>query len=324
MRILPPLASGTVLLALLPLAVHGQSRVLTISLGGMNAATVADVQDGVRHDLGSVTPSRPFPLDFAAINSVKGKKYDVAMHQTAAGDNTILLLGKGEHDAACDASREGAGQPQDDGKDRCVILGTVTDGVTATFGVSSTAGVLSLVTKSYPRPRFTLGVEANYKSFGKLGDVACDITALSSCTVDDKAIGVGGFAEYQVIPGLSLGARYERSSYQVTQMNGETAIHDVTLNQFDFYGALHPFGEGLFRPYFLAGWGIWVNRAELTLDGTFLEDRSQSGGRVFGGAGLDFPLFGGLGGRASAGYGSGGSNDADTNFRLGFALTRSF
>ncbi len=325
MRILPALASGALLLALVPVAASGQARVLTISLSGVNSATVATVNNGSRQPVGTVAAGRPLALDFSAINAVKGTRYQVAMHQTATGNNTILLLGDGESDRLCDASRQEPGQATQQDTERCVILGTVVAGRTATLGINSTGGMLDAATSNWWAPQLTIGVEYGRTNFTRLSDVACDrqaIPGLSGCTVDDKGASFGAFAEWHLGPRLRLGLGYHHGSYSVTQGSGSSSIlHDVSVHAVGSY-VRYDVLDGPVVPYVQLRESLYFNKSEIRMLQDLLDTRHQTGFRFGGGGGLDLRIGGNWGARASASYDSGSSRDADSGYWFAFGLTR--
>ncbi len=292
-----------------------RAATLTIRLDGLSSARLVEATPTGRRDLAQVVASAPTSLPMAAINAGKGTRTRVLL-DPAANEPTLVLQSSEVVDRQCAAREKGDAGACDE---VAVLIG----GRDADMTLSLIDGVINVIIRQ-PWPRFTVGVELSHNSFTSLEDVACDQPGVSSCTADDNGIGYGGFVEYGLTPGLGLGLRYERTEFAVDIVNGSEFRHDVSVTRVEGYGHLRPFGTGRFSPFGYAGWGWYQNRSEVLEFGDLVGERDQSGGRTFGGIGVDMRVGDMLGFRFSTGYATGGRNDADNAFRSSFAATFRF
>lgn len=289
--------------------------VLTIRLDGVSSARVVEATPSGRRDLAQVVSAAPGSVLMSAVNAGKGDRIRVLLDATA-NQPVLVLQPPGVADQQCAARDPG-------GADACDEVAVLTWGRSATLMVNGVGGVINVIARQ-PQPRVTVGAEVTYNSFTSLEDVACQQAGLASCMADASGIGYGGFVEYTFTPRLSIGARYERTSYAVDMSNGVRATHDVTLSKYETYGSIRPLLGGPVEPYGFFGWGWYVNESELRQLEQVLEQREQSGGRIFGGIGADIAVGDRFGVRLSGGYGTGGSDDADNHIRATFGATFRF
>lgn len=286
-------------------------EVLTISLGGGgDRAAGAEVllsNGASRTSVARVTGGSPLNLAMAAVNIGKGQRVAVKV----AGDK-VVLVPEGTMDTGCARATRS--------EDECRPVGVVTWGESAAIDLTWKSG--QLASADALLHRFRLGADYTLATFNRLDDIACSdaIPGLTGCESDNKGRGVGLYAEYALLDWFSVGARYARSGYEVTQQyGGTTRHHDLTVSMLDFYGR----GElamGTIRPWGLMGMSWFDNEDEIDDD----EGRSESGLRVIIGGGLDVDLHRRFGARAGMRYAGGGSNDADTHWGAMFGVHFNF
>ncbi len=314
--------------ALLPGAAPAlAAQVLTISLGGITSANVATVQGGARVPIGSVTAGGSLTIDqLAAINAVKGQQVRSYFDNPLRGTPSFVFVPDGERDARCDdvAPRSAIDQSQD----ACGLITVFTAGQSAQFGAHATAGVIQLTSKTPPPVRFLAGMTYGRATFGRLDQVACDMTSISGltgCDVGSTSSWIGANVATTVLPKLQFGLSYWHSSYRVNQHYGATPVrHTVTVNVVQPYVQLALL-DGPVEPFVYGGPALYLNKSRFgPAGGTAQQSRSESGLRIGGGGGVRCRLGGRFLVQGLFGYDTGGKHDADTNTHWGVGLSVRF
>lgn len=298
-------------------AAQGRGRDLTISLQGITSADLEVVNEaGSRERIAQLVAGAPVTV---ARSGLLGKTQRTSVQVQRTSDRTVVLLSPGgNQDQECNRIAPGS-------LEECQTIGVFINRPGAELTLNSLGGVIDLITNS-PWRRGRIGLEGQYSSFTRLDKVACSdlIAGLTDCSVEKGSLGPGLFAEYDILPSLSVSARFGMGGYQVDQSYGSTDVnHDVSVTSLDL-GLQYRFGTGPLRPFLGLGPSMYFNSSDILSGGTDQAGRSESGIRLGGGMGFDFMLGDRMFGRAHGSYWSGGSDDADTNFRFAFGAGYNF
>ncbi len=303
------------------------AQALTISLGGITSANVATVRGGARVPIGSVTADGSLTIDqLAAINAVKGQQVRSYFDNPLRGTPSFVFVPDGERDARCDdvAPRSTIDLSQD----ACGLITVFRAGQSAQFGARASGGVVQLTTKTPPPVRFLAGMTYGRASFGRLDQVACDMTAISGltgCDAESTGSWFGASVGTNVIPKVQVGLSYRRSSYGVNQQYGGTPVrHTVTVHVVQPYVQV-PLLDGPVEPFVYGGPALYLNKSRYgPAGGTLTQSRSESGLRIGGGGGVRCRVGGRFLVQGLFGYDTGGKHDADTNTHWGVGLSVRF
>src|SRR5690606_6912647 len=153
----------------------------------------------------------------------KTRRTGVQVERTI-GRTVVLLSPGGNQDQECNRIAPGS-------LEECQPIGVFINRPGAELTLNSLDGVIDLITNS-PWRRGRIGLAGEYSSFTQLDKVACSdqIVGLTDCSVENGGLGLGLFAEYDILPSLSLSARFGMGGYQVDQRYGSTdANHEVSV-----------------------------------------------------------------------------------------------
>jgi opacity protein-like surface antigen len=322
-RVLWPLVGVT--LAAAPLLAQDGGVPLRINLSGTASAPVA--AGGTV--LGRANPGTPFTVLTSALNLGKGAGAGLIARTT--GTETTLEVASADVKDDCDkdeACRFIIGFKWGETPD-LALDPTLTYALPQSFWdlpkKLSAQDVESNLRKYMGDDLYRhIYVDAGYQftSFIKAEDIAGDQPGIIGTSADKSGSGIRIGVGYQITPNLGVGVRYAHSGFSVSQQfSDRTHDHDVKVNSYEGLIRFRPLPDGPLMPYVDLGWGYFSNKSEIRAFGDVLGTRSQGGGRVFGGFGTNLRFRDRIWGDLGAGYVTGGSDDADTNWWILLGLT---
>lgn len=270
---------------------------------------VSVVDGGQRRALTTTDAGGTARFDPGLLNLGKGTRIDVYVTRCVDGRIQVILVPSGEQDPCAE---EEARAGEDCGCEHvgAFVLGDGPVWIDVGTGEVSTGGPPSQA------PRITIGVKADAAFWPKLEDVCRE--GAGSCDAASASAQIAGFVEAALIRlqslslGLGVGGTYSKPSLRLGEVEGDLEV--LTL---DLYGRAS-WWMGPVGLYGQLGTAYVTNEAEFdSADSIGEEERTNTGWKFLGGAGIDWRALSSVGLRLNLTYVSGGSGDADTQVRVG-------
>jgi hypothetical protein len=290
----------------------------------MVGVQISGLLNRINKPVGTTDEEGDIDIPDDAFDFVKGDRVAVWVVECKDGEVVKVILIREEEGDPC--TQEGARPGEGCG---CRRIGSFIWGE-GPVTVDTGTGRVTRTRLMGVRPTvFKIGLGAGSSFWPDLEDAVCDQEGLTECETESTAVTFQGFAGFRpgVLRGLGFGADFTYTPFGTfTQRFDGDVANEIDFDVFTAGGYVDygiPVGQRLWLvPMFGFAW-VW-NMADITADSQS-DERSESGGRVFGKLALDIPLgYSGYGIRLEFGHMRGEGDDADNHTFVGLKFFKLF